>query len=255
MRLVSKINDYYDGAIRTSVSDRTFVFVRKPREIGVKSIHAPHVDYRRDKIHCTINGGVVGFCGEIYPFVSVTDHVDHRDIITNPVKYYYDLDSLAKDFPIQDITKAKYSWANKKYIRKFTRWFEQGIVKTYEYGVEEYNVLNDSNLKNIFIDERVAYFIIEPHEGRNRKIYYKDEDNGRRQRHNVGLYHRLQDVGFYKKRDPYTAFQAIEMFLTNVLVKPDEIDPAIQATITDKLKVQSKGFDKWSFRKMKEDKK
>ena len=63
------------------------------------------------------------------------------------------------------------------------------------------------------------------------------------------MYPILKNLSFFKMFDAYTCFQKIEHFLTNEIVKPDEISPEIQASITDELKAQAHGYDKWSFRK------
>jgi hypothetical protein len=55
----------------------------------------------------------------------------------------------------------------------------------------------------------------------------------------------LKKYGFYRIVEPNTMYQKIQMFFSGILAIPEkEILP-----ISDELKVQSHGFDKWSFRK------
>lgn len=54
----------------------------------------------------------------------------------------------------------------------------------------------------------------------------------------------LKPLEFQKVKDPFTAFQDIATYISNVLVVPDKPDD-----IPDKFKVEQHGFDKWSFRK------
>jgi hypothetical protein len=56
----------------------------------------------------------------------------------------------------------------------------------------------------------------------------------------------LSNIGFQRKIDPYTAFQEIQMFVSGVLGGSDR-KPAWP--ISNELKAQSKGFDKFSFRR------
>jgi hypothetical protein len=59
----------------------------------------------------------------------------------------------------------------------------------------------------------------------------------------------LKDIQFYKILDAYTAFQEIEMHIGGVLPRPG--NPIVVIT-DDKVKAEKHGFDKFSFRKMKE---
>jgi len=60
----------------------------------------------------------------------------------------------------------------------------------------------------------------------------------------------LRELGFPKVMDPYTAFQEISMFIGGVLGNHEK-----EVTeLTEKDRIQQHGFDKWSFRKMREPK-
>ncbi len=85
---------------------------------------------------------------------------------------------------------------------------------------------------NLFEAKKLAYFAIDP---TNYGVKTKE----------VEIYPILKKYQFYKVFDTYEAFQKIEHFLTNELIKPDDM----KVVIPDNLKAQSKGFDKWSFRK------
>ena len=70
-----------------------------------------------------------------------------------------------------------------------------------------------------------------------------------------GLDYKLQnieeDIRFVTQLDPYTAMQELEMFIGNVLT--NNTTPTMPVGTDDQIR-DSKGFDKWSFRKMKEKK-
>jgi hypothetical protein len=55
----------------------------------------------------------------------------------------------------------------------------------------------------------------------------------------------------HKIIDPFSAFNSIERYLTNELAKRDvKRDQSIKDNpVPDKIKAESHGFDKWSFRK------
>lgn len=55
----------------------------------------------------------------------------------------------------------------------------------------------------------------------------------------------LNQVGFQKVLDPFTAFQKLEAFVSNL---PRNPNPMVEIT-DDKVKIAKHGFDKWSFRK------
>lgn len=60
----------------------------------------------------------------------------------------------------------------------------------------------------------------------------------------------LKSIDFAKVVDPYTLFQELSMFIGGVL--PRDANPMVEIT-DDKIKIAKHGFDKWTFRKHKED--
>jgi hypothetical protein len=61
----------------------------------------------------------------------------------------------------------------------------------------------------------------------------------------------LKEYDFPRVMDPFTLFQELSMFVGGVL--PRNPNPMVEIT-DDKVKVAKHGFDKWSFRKHKDDK-
>lgn len=234
MRLVTKTHDYYDGVIKTSISDKSFTFVREQREEEIYGIQTIYIFYDTPKIGYNFEGGVIGFCGEIYSFVKVTE--THRFVYPHCIKefFFYDYDSLIEEYP--KIADVKSSFNRLRGLLKPTdlkRWLTDGEIRFWQ---SSYSVKNDSKLKEFFSKNRIAYYVVQ-------------SKKRRASEHIIEIYPELKRFEFYKIFDAYTTFQKIEMYLTNELVKPDElnINP-----IDDKIKAQSKGFNKWSFRKMKE---
>jgi len=242
MRLISKIHDFYDGVARTTVNDKTHTFVRESRDItGVKVQTLRIQDLGTRLFEFTIDCEIVGFCGEIYPCLKVTKR---------PVDFLYDTPAETfyaytwKDFievvPIVEIQKMKSSyrrwyWSDTE-IDRIKMWLERGRDRGSWYTKVVYEAVVDPILKNMFRKEMIAYYYV-PHK---KRATCSDT---------AVAYPILKDLNFYKVYDAYTCFQKIEHFLTNELIKPDEIN----IVIPDDMKAQAHGFDKWSFRKMKGD--
>ena len=94
------------------------------------------------------------------------------------------------------------------------------------------------NYKELFIKEKCPVIVGEwcsPHLGNPCKMIFNAS---------------LKDYEFFRVVEPYTAFQEIQMFMSNLAVPLKPIPE-----IPDKIMVDIKGFDKWSFRKMPKDKK
>jgi hypothetical protein len=116
-------------------------------------------------------------------------------------------------------------------------WLVRHKLDTSWHGIQ-FDLDSYHALKNIFNNYKVAYFHTEIAEYRSK--------------HSIELYPSLSSLQFYKVFDSFAAYQEIETFLCNVLVEPD--NPYIEP-IPDVIKTGSKGFDKFSFRKEKSQKK
>lgn len=76
-----------------------------------------------------------------------------------------------------------------------------------------------------------------------------EENRGSKKRYWTCNSANLKDVGFPKVLDPYTAFQELSMFVGGVLPR----DPNPMVELTEKEVVAKHGFNKWSFRRHKDD--
>lgn len=94
------------------------------------------------------------------------------------------------------------------------------------------------------IEHRVAIAVWCAHEIR----YYSKVDKWRCNSAEKGW--SLKDYDFPRAMDPYTLFQELSMFVGGVL--PRNPNPMVEIT-DDNVKVSKHGFDKWSFRKHKDD--
>lgn len=92
---------------------------------------------------------------------------------------------------------------------------------------------NRSRIYKLFIDYKIPMFLV------------YSSHNSSYSNHEVIFNPILKDYGVQKIIDPFTIYQEIKFFLSNDLVE----DPMKNFQMSDNLKRDSKGFDKWSFRR------
>lgn len=225
MRIVSKTHDYLDGALRHSESgyDKTITFVRKQEEFILPHSKpkpvTPSFDFEFG-VHKSVDFGVVGFCGNFYPYARLNEsvYVDNQ-YSHNTNTFYYDDEEL-----IGELHGTKIRWMSRTKNLDAIRVFWDSIPKYYSKF-------------DLFRKCQCAYMDI------TNSDYYDDNPC-----YKVNSYPVLRDIGFPKVKGVEQAYQDVELFITNVLAPKD--NPYI-APIPDKIKAQSKGFDEFSFRKMK----
>lgn len=232
MKLVSKIHDYYDGVIRTTKQDESMVFLREQRDIHMNHGIFRDIEYRDHINDYHFGLGVIGFCGMLFPFIQVEEI--SKNCCNSKISCYYDVESVFSEF--QGIKNAKEkSWNGISTLKRvIEQWLKAG-EECDGWGHNRYSIYRDNFLKELFLKEHIVYFVIRASKGT-----YKGNK--------IEIYPILKDLMFFKKFDAFTTYQMIEMFLSNQLIQHDNR----KVIIPDKLKAQSKGFDKWSFRKMPE---
>jgi hypothetical protein len=250
MKIVSTFKDYYDSL--GSHSGATGVYERFQKKIDVDWIgyEASGSGY---SVYYELNTGLLGFCGKIYP----------------NVKYEYDIGNGILSGYVYSLDEYKKVLADIESCKKFTRHWRYSpdiFFNAYPYKINvgktwfdgDFKSLLESssrrggtgslpkfpNLKSIFIEHKTPCFSID--NPKNRRLH------GRTTNFKILLNPKLADYNFYKLFDTFSAFTAIEQFINNEIIRPD--DPYIQE-IPDKIKAESHGFDKFSFRKEKGKKK
>lgn len=235
MKLITNFHDYYDTPFQHSAVDPKHIFKRETAVLQLRSecskfiySGSPYIneDYRK----CLFKG-CIGFCGKLYPFIIYKPLGQDNEI-------FYSTMDLQKKHPelLKNPSHKRRSFLNTS--NNYDQWLDKGMIKKW---IDVYELYKDQQLLAIFEKYKTAYFLIT---GENwAEMTLRDRSSIV-----VTLYPNLKDYQFFKVFDTYHAFQAIEQYLTNNLVKPD----MIEIKIPDKLKAESKGFDKWSFRKMSE---
>jgi hypothetical protein len=246
MRIISSFRDYYDGCQKHG-QDREVVYVRETKEIVINA-----EDKKFDQFYSSskpklrsLNGRVVrgtvlvGFAGKIYPGLSSYGLGFDRDprreepekVFSSPCFF----DEKTFHYHVFPRINRRYSCLLSTFdgrIPVSSMSLEQKRKRNLEIFREAIS-LDFSAFDYLF--EEFPAFILNLCEQQvwGRALKIKGFGNPR-----------LEPTEFYRALDPFSAFQNLHMFLSN---KAKEEKP--MPIISDEMRAQSKGFDKWSFRK------
>jgi len=218
MIINSTFRDYYDS-IKAFGIDKSVVYDRSPVVISKNYLKALEAKLGRLPSYTSIgeyilNYGVVGFCGELFPYVSM------RVVGGNP-RYYFkpdDLGATLKDLPV-----SKYSYSS--------LWGHDVRNKTSRDRYFQPNTWKP--LATVFTDHRLPVFDAKLRTVLGTGITIETTPN-------------LKALSFMKVKPPAQAFQEIMQYLSGVLGTP----PLPPAKMSDKVMQYSKGFDHpYSFKK------
>ena len=178
-----------------------------------------------------VSGGIVGFCGKLYPFFQFKHYlgheveVDENALIMKTKDVYY--------YRTNEIEEHVLQYMNNKQAEHFlfgsaTKYSVCPTIKDYEFWFRQIDAMEqDKNVQILFDNFNIPVFFARRTE---RTAFITSH------------FDKLNTLQFYKVINPYQAFQQIQMFLGNaVTTKPMPV-------ISDELKAESKGFDKFSFR-------
>lgn len=235
MKLHSKFRDFYDSSLRFGSSDRHFV--RDTVEFEIENsqtfhrevwVHSKATDWYGDSVlsRC-LQFRLLVFCGKVIPFVSFYRGFGESE------GGVWSFESLAAMLPeVLDYDNGEVS------AKSIKAWFETPSYKS----VFDYN---PKFFTDILLKRRIAYYVAG-------EVVPRKLPNGEFSR--VAFYRQgvqyplLKGLEFQKTMNPFLCFQDIEMFLNNDIALPDS--PRI-LPVPDKIKAESHGFDKYSFRKAK----
>ncbi len=239
MKLVSGIHDYYDALFVHAVKERR-VFNRNQKDLYLSfsdcnSHFHPDFSCKYRGTEFSFSFFIIGFCGKLYPGVSVSYRLSYDDptYYTRKSEKFYNYDELITKYPQIGSGEAKIDLRYGRNVHAKSITLEG--IKAWLTGMSKHQSIYHYDffrLTEIFIKNKVAYFRME-----------EDWDQFSMQEYPV-----LKDYGFGKVFDVNQCFQTIEYFMNNELMPPDS--PYVMP-VPDKIKAQSKGFNEQSFRKAK----
>jgi len=266
MLILSKHSDYYDGVAHAGI-DKSIVYKRLIRtftpktqaqfskrgditqftEVKVAPYRSPVEvpDGAKFELDVSELGGfrfirswseqisknILFFCGKAYPYCSVRTPIILRDFSSVPehkVKCFYDNMSANNA-----LLTAYVSLRKTPYMSKYDKGYLERIIEEFNHSkrvLPSTEMYNRDTILNLHRELHSPIILV---------MDQKVESNVN-----------LRELGFPKVMDPYTAFQEISMFIGGVLGNHEK-----EVTeLTEKDRIQQHGFDKWSFRKMREPK-
>lgn len=254
MKIVSKFQDYYDCG-QFLGGDKRLVYTRFtskddekinaglwPDGVYKPTETAKDIDYefkKVDKMEFELK--YVSFCGVVYPYVTLT--------ITSPFNPMDKFMNRTKSSTVYNMREFEHDLRKYVGIKEYKsfiawslreddkRWSESNYtwIKNFLKAKNGARILGN-NLQKIHYEQKCPIFKIET------KL---DIDNGRRYNMLITINPVLEEIGFYRIEDAYSAYQEIEMFMGGVVAQKE--NEVVQ--IEDKYIAAGKGYDCYSFRK------
>ena len=259
MRLIAKNSDYYDHYARNrGLSDQLYVWNRtaevKKVDFALPAIVRTYSAWNSLDTYEAI-GFCVWFCGQVIPVVSV-----HRYFFKHPcrdgVRFYYSFDSIPKDILGEKPKKGRRAYGNSSWDRfhsLFALADKNGWGHTWD--MEQYPSQVILPKKSVAEMHRLVGSPIFCHSGiinetgdyiGSRSTVYNGKRYCNSGSPSVLVNPILDKISFQDRIDSFEAFQCLERYLANEMAPSDG---RMDKPIPDKIKAESKGFDKFSFRK------
>lgn len=238
MRIIARNHrDYYD-TVQAFGTDRSLVYLREQKVLGGSRVgfgdlikfperillSGNKYDRKTSKPPLFWRWLVVGFCGKVYPGVTISAGYE------SPRVTLYDVE-LVHSFVAENCGEAGiFEYEGKSRRSKWSKRYS----KLYPSEKQEIIAFFDSvaAVENKFLDRFMEFGtpILAVVEDGRYSTTYKDAN--------------LKDLEFFKKFDASHAYQEISMFLGGIASPEKPIPPVSDDDMRD-----AKGFDAWSFRK------
>lgn len=237
MKIISKFKDYYDIGSSYGVDD-SIVYVRNKEVVASKERISPRdvMDilniqtdsaWRFGKWGIYARSGyniiVVGFCGVLYPAVMIRNKKTTAKYSIDLYDFFFDWDDNIEEL----ITYNEYDSRLIERLRVALNTKPVYDDEMFHYYNTPIFIIPESGLKllNMWGLEPVT-----PARGSDINQIVKNPC--------------LRDIQFFKKVDPYSAYQEVMGYVSGVLAS-NQCDTD---GISDICRRDSKGFDKWSFK-------
>lgn len=219
MLIVNKdFHDYYDTAMVHGV-DKSIVYDRKKIDIKAPKYWDRNSPFGTEAGSFKFHPHLIGFCGQFYPCVEIenTDlEKSFRDVVFRPEQLM--------DFYEEHEIKSK-----KRYF-----WGRNSLDS--ESGVKGFFGYNWEPLSDLFREHHTPILLFTSKRFIERRLVVNP---------------RLSDWKFARVFPPNEAFQKVEQYLSGVLGNIEKDTDQVD----DQIKLQQKGFNRWTFKKMPGEKK
>lgn len=230
MRIVARQKDYFDS-VQGAGQDYSLTYVRDTKEEELDIWPFPRLfdigGYLSSRL-LEIRTTMIGFCGKIYPLIEV--HISAQDC-KNPKRSRQGIPIgglWRKCFTLDDVDKFIASELSDNRAKIYHKMSRQTFVEFFDECKRDKEKHADmfSLTRPIFAAKQQSRW-------------------GEGHRFTPIIYNPLlREYEFARVLDPYTAFQELQMWLSNQAV-PQKPMPVI----ADTLKAESHGFNRFSFRK------
>jgi len=226
MRIISDFKDYYDCGMQYGTDNQ--LPYRRFREVIPVSFEIMN----RNRNPCYLTYVYVGFAGKVWTcipasstsMVRLTSERLPLVLQGHSHAFSYDLDSLDDGF--------YQNYFDEVCRKKFRQDIHAHHIKQYKKTVADAFCFDNEMhlLTELFEKHKTAIF-----------VYIRGDKN-------VIINERLNLLDFQKVMPPMQAYQELSMYVGSYLTKPTIEEPPI----SDKIRAEIKGFDKFSFRKEKQ---
>lgn len=245
MRIYSTFKDYYDVMLSVmGGNDDNVHYNRKTEEIYLGIGAADKIARHNSKtfLHRYENIRIIGFCGKIHYFVKVLGYSS---------RYFHvetELDKFCSEVD-EELTDGRNDRFGYFAFREIDAICGTKYGPSYQRGLDFHHAFR---FEEFFDRYKTPIFMFE-----NIRTGYPDYTNREFDEHclpierdkvwKLTLNPNLLSVGFQKIVDPNTAIQELRMYLSNILTTNNTPQMPVGS---DEVIAASKGFDKYSFRKM-----
>lgn len=239
MRIISSYHDYYDG-VQAHGQDKRIVYIRNT--VNHKLDKYPFIKVANSGgagFH--VNSCVIGFCGSLFPLLVLSGSKFGEPTKTKPCYGIDGVDTFLKE----NLNDKDYEKYDEGTYFNLNNWWKNQIL--YSYNRKSFIKYFEQATKNddLFRKYNSPIWIAKPYFNPDDKLYpFTDKNAGPYVVTNPSL----KPYEFVRIKNPYTAFQEIQQYLSGVLGFADKPIPAV----SNEDLIESKGFDlKSSFRKDK----
>jgi len=277
MRIISKFKDFYDCGMAYGM-EQDLVFVRNQKQIDETGKYlAPCGPACDNNKKVKADEFVIGFCGKTYPAIRLItcEEYNQTDEVKDCKKVFaYSVEDADKfiesNFSDKEVEAYYSSKWNDFYSKRRKIWPDTHVCHgSFEKYFNKCAERIDKH-EQYFIENNVPIFISYNWAGPSswwRVPSYAgvEDDSDLRWKGSNHIIHNdcLKSVEFFRKYDPYKAFQELQMYLCGPLASAVGNDghkakykgQMMEPDFDDLTKRDSKGFDKYSFKNVGSSKK